>query len=269
MPLVTRTPTPALRAHVRQYFGFSETTGARTTRREGPGADVVLLLTLDHEWRICSATDDRRRFARYDSVVGGLRDSSIITEHDGRALGLQVNLTPPGAFSLFGMPMSELADEIVPAELVLPTHARGLADRLAELPTWEARFELLDTTLPRLLGESRRPSPEVVWAWRRLHATAGRARIGDLVATLGWSRKRLAARFRSEIGLTPKTLARLLRFERAAALLRRDDRPPLAEVAFACGYYDQAHLTHEVRRITGVTPQTYAANFQDATPQPS
>jgi AraC-like DNA-binding protein len=261
--LVVSAPDPWLRAHARRYYGFREDTGGPRRRREGPGVDVVVLLSLDHEWRIGSATDPAERLARHTSFVAGLRDSAVLTEHGGRSHAMQISLTPPGAYALLGLPMSELAGEIVHADDVLGRRAPHLVERLAQLPTWAQRFELLDTTLASLLDGAPRPSPEVVWAWRRLHVTAGRVRIGELTRELGWSRKRLASRFRTEIGMTPKALARLLRFERATALLLRAERPPLGEIAFACGYYDQAHLTHEIRRIAGVTPAAYAPNFQD------
>ena len=77
--------------------------------------------------------------------------------------------------------------------------------------------------------------------------------------------KRLLRRFREEVGLRPKALARLLRFERAAALLERSDPPGLARLAATCGYYDQSHLTSEFRRITGVTPAVYARSAGVAT----
>jgi AraC-like DNA-binding protein len=93
-------------------------------------------------------------------------------------------------------------------------------------------------------------------------------RVGALVEELGWSRKRLAARFREEVGVSPKSLARILRFERAAALLARPDPPGFAALAYECGFRDQSHLTNEFRRITGVTPAAYVTRdtetfFQD------
>jgi transcriptional regulator GlxA family with amidase domain len=90
-----------------------------------------------------------------------------------------------------------------------------------------------------------------------LERTHGRAPIGWLCDKLGRSRRHLAARFREQIGLTPKTVARLFRFERAVALLRRRD-VSLAELAFECGYYDQAHLNRDFRGFAGRSPAAYA-----------
>jgi AraC-like DNA-binding protein len=166
--------------------------------------------------------------------------------------------------------MHELAGRTAALDAFLGKEGDRLPEQLAGLDDWGERFELLDSTLASRLGDAQPPSPGVVWAWRRLSQTGGRVRINALADELGWSRKRFAARFREEVGLSPKPLTRLLRFERAKALLERDDRPALARLALECGYYDQAHLTNEFRRITGTTPAAYAAsrrgetNFQDA-----
>jgi AraC-like DNA-binding protein len=64
---------------------------------------------------------------------------------------------------------------------------------------------------------------------------------------------------RTEFGLTPKTLARVLRFGRACGYLRSGRTASLAETAVMCGYYDQAHLTNDWRRLSGCTPGEWIA----------
>ena len=76
----------------------------------------------------------------------------------------------------------------------------------------------------------------------------------------GWSRKRIVARFRDEVGVAPKTYARLLRFERATSLAASSARPDWTRIAAECGYYDQSHLINDFRSISGRTPETF---FQD------
>jgi AraC-like DNA-binding protein len=264
MPQVT--PAQPLRDYVRAYYGFAEETRVRTRRQEGPGAEVVVILSFGNEWRIGDPRDQARPPARHTSFVGGLHDASVLTEHDGWSEGMQVNLTPPGAFALIGLPMHELANRTVSIEDVLGKRAGELVERLAETVAeteWPARFALLERALGERLADARLPSAGVQWAWSRLSATRGRLRVETLCEELGWSRKRLATRFRDEIGLPPKTLARLLRFEHAAELLGAGHA--LAETAFACGYYDQSHLTNDFREITGRTPAQYRRSADGVT----
>jgi len=232
---------------VSSYYGFREQTGAPVRRREGPGADVVIILTLEDDWLIDGE--------RHTSFVAGLHDVQVTTEHAGRSYGMQVNIPPPSAFKLLGVPVHELAHRKVPLEHVLGEDF--LVERLYDAPDWPTRFELLDDVLARRFATARPTSPGLLWAWRRLVETNGRVAIGALAEELAWSRKRIAARFREEVGLPPKAVARLLRFERARALA---GRLPWAEIAVECGYYDQSHLINDFRAVTGRTPETF---FQD------
>jgi AraC-like DNA-binding protein len=248
--MVRGAPASALRGMVSAYHGWREEASGPIRRREGPGTDVVLVISFGHEWLI-----DGQRLT---SFAAGLHDRQVTTEHGGRSFGMQVDLVPQAARMLFGMPMHSLACRKVPLEDVLDDPF--LVERLYEADDWTVRFRLLDETLTGRLAEARPPAPGVTWAWRRLLETDGRVAIGDLADELGWSRKRIVARFREEIGLSPKAAARILRFERARRSAERSQRPDWAEIAFECGYYDQSHLINEFRTVTDRTPATF---FQD------
>jgi AraC-like DNA-binding protein len=259
--MLVRTPAPGLRELVPRYCGFSEETGRTTRRREGPGAAVVVILSFGNEWRVGGALDATQRLEPLTSFVGGLRDTSVLTEHDGEAAGIQVDLSPPAAHMLFELPMEAIAERNLPLDALLD-RSDLLVEQLYEAGSWDERFELLDRELGRRFERARPPAPEVTWAWSRLRDTRGRAQIGVLAEELGWSRRRLVARFREGIGLPPKAVARLFRFEHVLELVDRG--APWAEIAFTAGYYDQSHLINEFRSITGITPRQYVTNLQDA-----
>jgi transcriptional regulator GlxA family with amidase domain len=102
-------------------------------------------------------------------------------------------------------------------------------------------------------------------AWlERDPAAAGR--VGALGPTVGLGERQLRRRFQAGVGYGPKTLARVLRFQRLLALLRddRDGRPSLAEVAVRAGYADQAHMTAECTRLAGRSPAALVAGSRPA-----
>jgi len=108
------------------------------------------------------------------------------------------------------------------------------------------------------------PSPPVAWAWSRLRASGGTTAIAPLARAAGWSQKHLIARFRAELGLAPKRLARLLRFERFTTRLRAQRRLTWVALALDCGYYDQAHLIRDCRAFAGCTPPRLLARLLPA-----
>jgi AraC-like DNA-binding protein len=155
--------------------------------------------------------------------------------------------------------MRELANQVVDLEALLGRAGAELTERLYEAPGWGARFALLDAALTARMSEVAPLGPAVTHAWQRLTESAGAAPIGALAAEIGCSRRHLSATFSEHVGLPPKRLARVLRFARVAAGLQQ--RRPLAELAYACGYADQAHLNRDFRELAGVTPTAYEASL--------
>jgi AraC-like DNA-binding protein len=247
MPIARRRPHPALAPHVRALAGWYERSDGPLRRHELPGGRVVLVVSFGPTLDI-----DGRRFT---SFVAGLHDEPVLTEHAGLGHGIQAYLSPLGARRLLGMPMGELTREVVGLEDLVGPAAGELAEGLATAPTWAARFDLFERAIAERVLAAPPVQPELEWAWDRLLESDGAAPVGALAHELGWSRRHLAARFREEVGMTPKALARLLRFERAVERLRAG--ADLADVALDSGYYDQAHFNRDFRAFAGATPTEF------------
>jgi AraC-like DNA-binding protein len=255
--MASRDAHPRLRGHVRGYIGYFEVTPRPLRRREVPGADITLIISLGPAIDVFDAA---HRGGRFTSFVTGLWDGPAITEHAGHQHGIEVNLTPLGAHRLLGLPMHHLANAVAELDDVLGAEVDRLAERLYAAPGWAARFDLLDAALAARLAQARPSSLEVAWAWGRLRATHGAVAVEALAGELGWSRRHLGAKFREQIGLPPKLLGRILRFDRVVALLRREDPERWAEIAYECGYYDQPHLNRDFREFAGATPSEFLAS---------
>lgn len=207
----------------------------------------------------------------FQTMVSGLHDHPMHIHHDGSQFGIQLDLTPAGARALLGLPAGELAGELVDLSELFGPDGHVLADRTIEQRGWRARADVVQTFLRRHLdrGHDRpRARPEVGRAWDQIRRSAGVAPVRAVAAEVGWSTRHLGERFRHEYGFSPKTAARIARFDRSRRLLAV--RHPLAEVAAVCGYADQAHLNRDWRQFAGTSPTRWAAEdqlafFQDAT----
>jgi AraC-like DNA-binding protein len=254
LELASRPPHPALRRHVLRIQGYRERTPQPLRRVEPPQGAATLILSFGPALRLPDAD------MTLGSFVAGPDDAFTLTEHDGEAFGLQVDLTPFGARLLFGLPPGELARSVAPIEDVLGRPGPLLVERLADGGSWEERFAGLEAELVSRLRDAAPPPARVEWAWRRLVDSGGSASVGDLAAEVGWSRRHFGARFREHVGLPPKLVGRIARFRRALAMLQTGSAG-LAEIAYACGYADQAHLSREVRAFAGATPTGLAARL--------
>ncbi|WP_256923784.1 AraC family transcriptional regulator, partial [Streptomyces sp. 13-12-16] len=228
-----------------------------------PGRVLTAVISLSGPLKVAAGVDDGSPVTGFGSVAGGLMRRAVAIHHDGRQEGVQVSLTPLGARAVYGMPAADLAHRLVPLDELLGTLGVELVDRLRAATTWVARFAVLDELLLRAVGRGAgddsvsRVRPEVAEAWRRLSASRGRVQVGAVAAELGWSRRYLTERFRGEVGLSPKTFARVLRFEHAHELATAHEPLPWADVATVSGYADQAHLVRDWREFTGRSPTVW------------
>lgn len=261
--MVLAEPDPRLRPHVGTYCGYEEETVAFSRRRELATAQAVLIVGFGPPIEVSFPRLGER--VRATAFVSGLSDCYALVDSFGGQRGVQVDLTPLGAFMLFGLPMRELANRAVELEDVLGPEGRRLPERLHEASGWAARFAILDELFVDRFARARPASPDAAWAWRRLLEADGRLRVSELAEELRCSRRHLTTRFSEQVGVPPKTLARLLRFGRAARLLGAapaSHKPggavgapsSLGEIALDCGYYDQAHLNRDFREFAGLAP---------------
>jgi len=198
-----------------------------------------------------------------DEVSGRqLRGSVVAGRAPGRGGGrgraiecLQVRLSPVLAHAVLGG-SSELGGTVAALVDLWGRDATRTEEQLRAATLWDDRFAIAEAALARRFDAGRAVDPEVAFAWGQMVNLRGRVRVEQLTAELGWSRKRLWARFRSQIGLTPKRAAQLVRFDHAAHRLAAGHSA--AQVAAESGDADQSHLHREVMAFAGATPTAIA-----------
>lgn len=199
--------------------------------------------------------DGSGRLHRGSLVAGpGFGSGGVVRAWGERVECVQVRLSPVIAGTLLGVGPAELTGAAVSLDDLWGKEAARTRERLSELPSWQARFTLMDELLARRRATSPPVDPAVAWAWKRIVASGGLARVDRLAAELGWSRKRLWSRFHASVGMPPKSAAKLVRFDRAVH--RMVEGRGAAHVAADSGYFDQSHLHRDVMEFTGSTPST-------------
>lgn len=178
-------------------------------------------------------------------------DGFLVAGPDTRAhysdLGSRCDLTAlrcaPGIGpALFGVDACELRDERVPLDRVWSSRqVRRLADAARLDPS-----TMLLTLARERLGDAGRGIETGMVALMESGSS-----VAEIATEIGWSERRLHRHAVRTFGYGPKTLGRILRFRRALASARSGGG--FAEVAYNCGYSDQAHLAREVRALSGTT----------------
>jgi AraC-like DNA-binding protein len=227
-------------------------------RRELPSGLATMLFNLGQELRVEHPPGIRTAYAAGTAFFAGVSSTYAVSETDRSQQGAQVMLTPLGARILLGFPLDDIGNRLIDPIDLFGAAARETIERLQESNSHAGRLAILEQEIARRLGLSVNGVPRgLVWALQRLQVSAGRVRVISLARELGWSRKHFTMRFRSEFGMPPKLFARILRFDHAIGLMRRDQVASWAELADACGYADQAHLTRDFRAFAGSSPASF------------
>lgn len=164
-----------------------------------------------------------------------------------------LRFAPGRGSAVLGVPAAELRDTRVPLDRLWPEPlVRRITEQVAAAADPARALEASVAGLP-LRGDSVDPVAAEVLARLRTEAPASPGRrVREMAAAVGLSERQLRRRCLAAFGYGPKTLDRVLRLNRALDLARAGT--PLAETAARTGYADQAHLTREVRALTGMTP---------------
>ena len=251
-------PTPALRDFVSHYAGFCARDLPPGTHAGLPSRHVHLIISLGAPIEILHMPNATQRADRFTTFVCGLQDAPALVRRGGSVELLHVFLEPVGTRVLLGVSGTELASRVFAlSDLWGRRRSAELVERLSDAQSWQRRFDVLDETFTRTLTPVERPA-SLLRAWQDLSANRGLP-IDELARRIGWSRQYFAASFRREFGVPPGTARRIFRFEHACRLIK-SARPSLAHVAAACGYHDQAHMTHEWNALAGCAPRAWIAN---------
>jgi AraC-like DNA-binding protein len=195
--------------------------------------------------------------------VAGMMSRAIEVPFARPVRTLAVRFKPGAAARFFDLPLHELLD-LHPSlsDLWGSALAGQFADALwsQDLSDIEA-LDVLQRLLLQRLQTSRLRLGLVEHAVAAIEASNGLLRIETLADRLGVSRQHLASQFRARVGLSAKLFARVCRFQHASAHLKSVDaaRFDMAALATELGYYDQPHMIHEFRALSGSTPQSFAA----------
>lgn len=263
MEYVELEPGPALRGRARFWrLTGSSSIGEPQFEPVLPDGCVELIVHLGDPFAI---EREGRRELQSRALFAGPGTAPVRLAPTGRVDVVGVRLEAGAAAGLVDAPMAELTDRIPELDAVAHDFARGLGEELADPGHDERWNDVLERRLGCALARSRATrAPALEHVIARVRASGGRTSIDALARETGLSTRQLERRFRQRVGLGPKTFARLARFQRALALVRRSGSS-LAAIAARSGYFDQAHMVRDFRQFAHESPSRFRAAEHELT----
>ena len=255
-------PCPALARHVKCYWTM-ESAASSSVRQErilpDGCSEIVFNLADPFNQHKSDGSIERQPL---NLLVGQMR-SHLLIEPTGRIGLFGIRFWPGGAYPFLLIPQDEIADRVVDLDSAFGRTARQIESLLDGALTAGERVWRVESVLSACLNRFRGDHEAVLAAVAMILRSGGGVSIQSLTDTLALNSRKLDRLFNTRVGLSPKTLCRIIRFQRIFRALECNNgsRPNWVRIALDCGYYDQAHFIREFKAFTGKEPTAYFAGL--------
>lgn len=204
------------------------------------------------------------------SWIAGFQTGFLVNEPVAETCMMGVRFKPGGAFPFLGLPVAEITDLVIDMDCLWGGFIDEVRERLLALPTVADKFLLLEQILWQRMNRDRLDTAVIHHAINHITRANGNLSVKALSENIGISQKHLITQFKKSVGVSPKQLSRVARFQKV--LTQIDPMQPVdwRTIAHACHYYDQSHFNRDFAAFTGMSPSKYVQYRQallDAQPQ--
>lgn len=201
--------------------------------------------------------------------ASGLRTEPITIPSGTDAAMMVISFKKGMAAPFFPFPMDEIADSVVDADLVWNSDFGFLRERLLETKDIGRRFTIVEEFLCAKFLSQLNVNPCIEFALNEMRARPDEINIGQMNQKIGYSQKHFTEMFRKQVGVTPKSFLKIMRFQKAVVEIGKSGSPDWGRISQNCGFYDQSHFINSFKIFSGFTPEQYArinTNYQNYIP---
>lgn len=161
------------------------------------------------------------------------------------------------AYPFFPLPMNEISDCVADADLLWGDLFSALRLRLLEQHEASKKFRIVENFLLENFQKKLQLNLCVEFAVNKIIENPTEINLGKLTEKIGYSQKHFISMFKKEVGLTPKSYLKIMRFQKALIEIENSASVDWTQISGKCGFYDQAHFIADFKKFSGFTPVQY------------
>jgi len=259
--MIFRTHIPAfpLSQFIELFVYFERAEHAHTVDRFLPNGDTEILIDFHDTPQYIYDNSTLKEIQACNQVwASGLRTEPITIPSGNGATMMVISFKKGAAGAFFPFPMDEISDCVVDADLVWGSDFGFLREQLLAAKDIDLRFKLVEDFLLKKFNAKLDTNPCVSFAVREMIERPDGLSIARMNEKIGYSQKHFTQMFRKQVGVTPKSFLKIMRFQKAVRAIDDASDIDWGDIALASGFYDQAHFIHDFKHFSGFTPEQYA-----------
>jgi len=275
MKLSFMQPRIELKPHIQSIWVFESQVGLPLSDISLAAPNGCPKLIVNCENSLISTAQGRAHESPEQSLsFVGIRDVPVVLSTAARkTCFIGIEFSPSGAFPIFGVPMGELTNRLMPVDVLSGTWSHTCSEQVRNLEGTREKVDFIqerffqglkrDRDMKRVASRNARSSdlhsqnPVVEYCVDFLRRTNGKASISELERRTGYERRSLEILFKRNVGVSPKTLAGIFRFQWFYRKIARTLSYDALKEEMYQYFYDQAHFTRDFKRMTGFPPRHF------------
>ncbi|MGZ3885103.1 MAG: helix-turn-helix domain-containing protein, partial [Bacteroidia bacterium] len=223
-----------------------------------PDGAIHIIMDMQDTSKRLFNNNDFEKFQRFKgSYISGQHRSFIHIESTQNSSMMVLRFKVGGAYPFFDGPVSQLNDKVQQLDLLWGNAIHELRRQIISEKTAAGKFRLFTSFLEKKIKDGVKENPALAVAIAQLLKEPFQLTTKDLAKQAGVSQKHLISLFDKHVGLTPKALAMIFRFQQVLKQTEQQQKIDWLQIATDCGYYDQAHFVKDFYNFSGINPSTY------------
>ena len=195
--------------------------------------------------------------------ASGVRTEFISIPSGKHAAMFIISFRKGMAYPFFPLPMDEMADRVVDADLLWGNDFAFLRERLLEINEINLKFETAEAFLLKHFQSRLVINPAVEYALTEIIRRPDQINFARMSQNIGYSQKHFIGMFKRQVGIGPKAYLKIIRFQKAISEIEQRKEVNWTTISQDCGFYDQAHFINDFKFFSGFTPKEYTRAKND------